>query len=261
MIRNAILWPLVAIACVTISGSQAAEPLKLLFLGDNGHHQPSARFAQLAPVLKERGIELTYSDKVEDLNAATLGKYDGLIVYANTTRISPEQEQALLDHVAGGKGFIPLHCASYCFLNSPKYIDLVGAQFQRHGTGTFRTVLAENDIRFCAASAGSKAGTKRTSIPGTTNKIAPFSNIARKVIARNLGPGSARTARAACSTPPGAMISGLGAIRAFKISSSVAFVGPSAPIQRLCRPLAWARTLVCQRLSQQLRQARRPPPR
>ena len=43
------------------------------------------------------------------------------------------------------KGFIPLHCASYCFLNSPKYIELVGAQFQRHGTGTFRTILAEGE--------------------------------------------------------------------------------------------------------------------
>jgi putative membrane-bound dehydrogenase-like protein len=122
---------------------RADEPIRILFLGDNGHHQPAARFAQLAPVLKERGIELTYSDKVEELNPANLGKYDGLIIYANTTKIAPEQEQALLDYVAGGKGFIPLHCASYCFLNSPKYIELVGAQFQRHGTGTFRTMLSE----------------------------------------------------------------------------------------------------------------------
>src|SRR3982751_1989241 len=143
MIR--IVTLLVAIGCLLggLSPAPAAEPLKLLFLGDNGHHQPAARFKQLAPVMKERGIELTYSDKVEDLNAETLGKYAGLIVYANTTKISPEQEQALLDFVAGGKGFVPLHCASYCFLNSPKYIELVGAQFQRHGTGTFRTTIAE----------------------------------------------------------------------------------------------------------------------
>src|SRR5262245_32150464 len=142
-----ILSVVVSLGLFLASGisSVAAEPLKLLFLGDNGHHQPAARFHQLQPVLKERGIELTYSDKVEDLNAETLGKYNGLIIYANTTRISPEQEQALLDYVAGGKGFIPLHCASYCFLNSPKYIDLVGAQFQRHGTGTFRTILAEGE--------------------------------------------------------------------------------------------------------------------
>ena len=38
---------------------------------------------------------------------------------------------------------MPLHCASYCFLNSPKYIALVGAQFQRHGTGEFETKIVD----------------------------------------------------------------------------------------------------------------------
>jgi putative membrane-bound dehydrogenase-like protein len=116
-----------------------APPLKVLFLGDNGHHRPRDRFEQLQPVMAKRGIDLVYSDKVADLNAKTLGGYDALAIYANTEAISPEQEQALLDYVASGKGFVPLHCASYCFLNSPKYIALVGAQFQRHGTGVFRT--------------------------------------------------------------------------------------------------------------------------
>jgi len=115
----------------------------VLFLGDNGHHRPELRFRQLQPVLAKRGIELTYTDKVDALNPKLLGGYDGLMIYANTTKVSPEQEQALLDFVEGGKGFIPLHCASYCFLNSPRYIDLVGAQFQKHGTGTFRTTIAE----------------------------------------------------------------------------------------------------------------------
>src|SRR5215831_14899462 len=106
-----IVLTVVAVFASSVNVASAADGqrLKLLFLGDNGHHQPAARFAQLEPVLKERGIDLTYSDKVEDLNATTLGKYDGLVIYANTTRISPEQEQTLLDYVASGKGFIPLH--------------------------------------------------------------------------------------------------------------------------------------------------------
>src|SRR5262245_20902834 len=114
--------------------SAEPKPIKVLFLGDNGHHRPVERFRQLQPVLAARGIDLTYTDKVEALTPKILDSYDGLIVYANTEKISPEQEKALLDFVEGGKGFIPLHCASYCFLNSPKYIDLVGAQFQRHNT-------------------------------------------------------------------------------------------------------------------------------
>jgi putative membrane-bound dehydrogenase-like protein len=121
------------------------KPLKVLFLGDNAGHKPVERYRLLEPVLAKRGIELVYTDKVESLNAKNLANYDALLIYANITKISPEQEKALFDFVEGGKGFVPLHCASYCFLNSPKYIDLVGAQFQKHGAGTFRTTVAEPD--------------------------------------------------------------------------------------------------------------------
>jgi putative membrane-bound dehydrogenase-like protein len=122
-----------------------AKPLKVLFLGDNGHHRPAERFRQLQPVLEKRGIELTYTDKAEVLNPKLLSRFDALIVYANSVKITPEQEKALLDFVEGGKGFVPIHCASYCFLNSPKYVALVGAQFKKHGTGTFRTEVAVPD--------------------------------------------------------------------------------------------------------------------
>ena len=40
---------------------------------------------------------------------------------------------------------MPLHCASFCFLNSPAYIALVGAQFQKHGTGEFDTKVVDPD--------------------------------------------------------------------------------------------------------------------
>lgn len=135
------------LACLAAAITLAADPpkLKVLFLGDNGHHTPRERFAQLQPVLAKRGIELTYTDRVADLNAKTLAGYDALVIYANIESIEPQQEQALLDYVASGKGIVPLHCASYCFLNSPKYIALVGAQFQRHGTGVFRTKIARPD--------------------------------------------------------------------------------------------------------------------
>lgn len=125
--------------------SSDSKGLKLLFLGDNGHHQPRARFQQLQPVLKARGIDLTYTDQANDLRPATLSEYDGLILYANIDTISKDQEKALLEFVASGKGFVPLHCASYCFRNSTAFIELVGAQFQSHGTGTFRTVHGNHD--------------------------------------------------------------------------------------------------------------------
>src|SRR4051812_21137417 len=142
-LRAVLALALIGVCSFTL----AAEPprLRILFLGDNGHHRPAERFRLLAPVFKERGIDLTYTDKVEDLNAKKLAGYDGLMIYANIEKITPAQEKALLGYVEGGKGLIPLHCASFCFLNSDKYISLVGAQFRSHGTGTFRTSVAAAD--------------------------------------------------------------------------------------------------------------------
>jgi uncharacterized protein len=130
---------------LTLPAFLTAAELPVLFLGDNGLHQPALRFHQLQPVLARRGIQLTYTDDINSLNAETLANYRALIVYANIDRIDPPQEQALLQYVSEGGGFVPLHCASFCFRNSDELVALIGAQFQRHGTGTFRTVIAEPD--------------------------------------------------------------------------------------------------------------------
>ncbi len=120
-------------------------PLKVLFLGDKGHHKPADRSEQLIPVLASRGISVKYTEDLDQLNPANLAGYDALIIFANSTKIEPAQEKALVDYVEGGGGFVPIHSASYCFLNSPAYIDLVGAQFLRHGTGEFDTKVVDPD--------------------------------------------------------------------------------------------------------------------
>ena len=123
-------------------------PLKVLFLGDKGHHRPADRAAQLTPVMHDRGIEVKYTEDLNALDPETLKGYDALIVYANIDRIEPAQEKALLGYVENGGGFVPLHCASYCFRNSAAYVALVGAQFKSHGTGEFdaKTVDAEHPV-------------------------------------------------------------------------------------------------------------------
>lgn len=136
MIRAAVALVLML---ATVASAAAEAPLKVLFLGDTGHHHPSERFAQLQPVLAPRGIELVYAENLSDLDPAVLTAYDALAVYANIDNLPPAAEAAILDFVRNGKGLVPLHCASFCFRNSPAWIDLVGAQFQKHGTGEFRT--------------------------------------------------------------------------------------------------------------------------
>jgi putative membrane-bound dehydrogenase-like protein len=121
----------------------SAADLKLLFMGDNGHHQPARRFAELAPVLKDRGIALQYTDRMEDLNPETLANYDGLVLYANIDTIEDDQAEAVLNYVAAGHGFVPLHCATYCWRNNPQMVALMGGQFKRHGGQVFSVEIAE----------------------------------------------------------------------------------------------------------------------
>ena len=138
------LW---AVAGRSLKVAVAAEPpaMKVLFLGDKGHHQPADRAKQLIPVLAKRGIEVNYTDDVSQLNLENLKKYQALIVYANIDNILPQQAKALLDYVAEGGGFVPLHCASFCFRNSPEVVALIGGQFKSHGTGVFRDEIVERD--------------------------------------------------------------------------------------------------------------------
>jgi putative membrane-bound dehydrogenase-like protein len=129
---------------IALSPAVADEPLKLLFLGDNGHHRPAERFLQLDPVLMERGIHLEYVDVPEKvLTDDNLAGYDGVVLYANIDRIEPANADALLKFVENGGGFIPLHCATYCFRNDERIVALMGGQFKRHGGEVFSTVIAE----------------------------------------------------------------------------------------------------------------------
>lgn len=118
--------------------------LEILLLGHNSEHHLSEKFAEiiLQDFFKD-GINISYTTDVDDLNEANLAKYDGLMLYANHDSIKPAQEKALLDFVKGGKGFIPVHCASFCFQNSPAYIDLVGGQFKSHKTDTFTATIVD----------------------------------------------------------------------------------------------------------------------
>jgi putative membrane-bound dehydrogenase-like protein len=120
--------------------------LEILFLGHNSeHHNSAILLPLLSSQLSLEGINFTYTSNPNDLNTPNLDKYDALVIYANHDNITADQESALLSFVEKGKGFIPVHCASWCFRNSPKYIDLVGAQFLKHKTDSFSTEIVNKD--------------------------------------------------------------------------------------------------------------------
>ncbi|MFD3002949.1 PVC-type heme-binding CxxCH protein [Pontibacter toksunensis] len=125
----------------TEQSAQALSPAKrveILFLGHNSKHHNSEKYApMLAMPLFQKGINITYTADPADLTPENLSKYDGLMIYANHEKITPEQEQAVKGFVEGGKGLIPVHSASFMFRNSDWYVNTVGGQFLKHDTATF----------------------------------------------------------------------------------------------------------------------------
>src|SRR5438105_3899617 len=82
----------------------APRKIEILFLGHNSPHHNSAKFEpMLKDALASEPFNFTYTADPKDLNDANLAKYDELMIYANHTKIEPEQEKALLDFVAGGE--------------------------------------------------------------------------------------------------------------------------------------------------------------
>jgi len=135
-------------AIINFKGSfiKDAKPhrLEILLLGHDSKHHNSEKFAEIiSQDFFKNGINISYTTDPNDLNEENLAKYDGLMIYSNHDQITPAQEKALLSYVKSGKGFIPVHCASWCFQNSPEYINMVGGQFKTHGTGDFTATIVD----------------------------------------------------------------------------------------------------------------------
>ena len=144
-IKNSIL----ILICSIIIGCQLKKQprkIEILFLGHDSRHPNSEKYMPiLASALATKGINFTYTSSPESLTSENLALFDGLMIYANHDNITKNQEKALLDFVAGGKGFLPIHSASFCFQNSEQYIDLVGAQLKSHETGTFSAEIVNRE--------------------------------------------------------------------------------------------------------------------
>lgn len=121
-------------------------PVRVLFLGHEADHHPSnAYYPMLSKALGRDAIYFDYVTSVEAAlgDADYLGKFDALLLYANHAEITAKQWENLLAYVENGGGFLPIHCASWCFSNEPGFDQLVGGRFAHHKGGVFqpKTIL------------------------------------------------------------------------------------------------------------------------
>ena len=129
---------------LSVTASALDRPIRVLFLGHESEHHNSAKY--LPYLMANFGREAIYFDyftQPECLNAETLAHYDAVMLYANHGTMKPEQFEALNGFVESGHGFLPIHCASACFGNEPRFIALVGGRFKEHQTGVFTAAIVD----------------------------------------------------------------------------------------------------------------------
>ena len=142
--RYRVLVALWLIFLATVAGAAEPRPLRVLFLGhESKHHDSGACVPLLMSAMGREAIYFDYFTKPDCLNAETLGHYDALMLYANHDTIKPEEFVALRDFVESGHGFLPIHCASACFGNDPRFIALLGGRFKEHQTGIFKAEILD----------------------------------------------------------------------------------------------------------------------
>ena len=121
--------------------AKAAEgPIRVLFLGhESEHHNSNQFYPMLSRALGRDAIYFDYVTSVEEAlgDAKRLAKFDALLLYANHARIEPHQWANLKNYVERGGGFVPVHCASWCFANEPDFDQLVGGRFKSHQGAEF----------------------------------------------------------------------------------------------------------------------------
>jgi len=140
------LLPLICLAgaltnlATTGLAETADGPIRVLFLGhESEHHDSNEYYPMLSRALGRDAIYFDYVISVEEAlgDPARLAKFDALLLYANHGRIEPHQWTNLKNYVENGGGFVPVHCASWCFGNEPGFDQLVGGRFKSHQGAEF----------------------------------------------------------------------------------------------------------------------------
>ena len=127
-----------------VAASAADRPIRVLFLGhESAHHDSGKYLPYLMAGFGRDAIYFDYFTQPDCLNAETLAHYDAVMLYANHDQMKPEQFEALNGFVESGHGFLPIHCASACFGNEPRFIALVGGRFKEHQTGVFKATMVD----------------------------------------------------------------------------------------------------------------------
>ena len=142
-----IPWIICAVCTAMGTGTADDTRLHALFLGDRAYHHPADRLHDVWGEMARRGIVLDWEEELGAVTPELLARYDCVVMYANHPELSvvpPSFAQSLDDYIRSGGGFASLHCVSGCFMESPEWLDLIGARFQSHGAEVFQQTVVDD---------------------------------------------------------------------------------------------------------------------
>ena len=113
------------------------DKLKVLYMGGRGHDSPGYEKFLTTFLANQGGFDLVISNKLDDLRAETINKYDVVLFFGSGGDFTdPAQEKGFERYVKNGGGVVGIH-ATDAFKKSDVYWKIFGGQFIGHGGGTF----------------------------------------------------------------------------------------------------------------------------
>jgi type 1 glutamine amidotransferase len=133
-----------AVLCACTGGAVTDTPVRVLVV-TGGHEYPTSFYS----VFEHESLTWDHAVSNEEAFKRDLrGRYDALVLYDMSERLSDAGQQRFREFVEGGGGVVALHHAIVSYPGCPWYRELVGGQYlqQPSGDRPASTYLHDQDI-------------------------------------------------------------------------------------------------------------------
>jgi type 1 glutamine amidotransferase len=139
-----------------------AQPVRVLMVtataGFRHDSIATARQVMMSLAASTGEFTVTATEQLSTINASTLDAHDVLFfcLTSGELPLTGDQRTAILDFVAGGRGFLGVHSATDTLYDWPDYGRLVGAYFREHPWTQQGTVIVEDQSHPATAGLGDR---------------------------------------------------------------------------------------------------------
>ncbi|UCH36326.1 MAG: ThuA domain-containing protein [Armatimonadota bacterium] len=126
-LRVIIALAVIAVLLASAAAAPAVGKINVLIVTGQNNHDWRSTTPVLQDILERSGqFRVTVNEHPEACTAADFAPYDVILSNYNGDRWGPVAEQAFLDFIRAGKGFVVIHAANNAFTDWPEYIALIG---------------------------------------------------------------------------------------------------------------------------------------